>query len=305
MVPATGADVLILINAAPPPLPLFYPEEVTMTYASLLVAVEDGRESDSRLELACDLAVAYDALLIGVSVGAIAPPLYDPLAGGAMVGELLALYRDMAEADVERARLRFAEITAARSVEAEWRGGVGYPSDFCSRAARGADLVILGGRNRRAPGHAPDVADVLVGSGRPLLVTPPTWLRSPVGSPALVAWKDSREARHALAGALPLLQRAADVTLLSVCASEDQDSARAETAEVVRYLARHKVAARPVVAVAHDQSTASRILDQADACGAGLIVAGGYGHARLQQWALGGVTRSLIADSPVCLVLAH
>ncbi|MDO9587288.1 MAG: universal stress protein [Brevundimonas sp.] len=276
-----------------------------MTYASLLVAVEVGEESDSRVELACDLAIAFDALLIGLSAGAITSPLYDPIAGGAMLGELLTLYRDMAEADVERARLRFTELTTDRALETEWRGGVGDPAEFVSRAARAADLVILGGRNPRAPGHAPDVADVLMGCGRPVLVTPPTRERSPVGNPALVAWKDCREARRALAGALPLLQRASSVTLFSVCTPEENEHADGEIAEVVRYLARHEIHAEPVIALAGEQPTGRQILDEAMAREAGLIVAGAYGHSRLREWALGGVTRSLIADGTVCLALAH
>ena len=107
-----------------------------MTYASLLVAVDEGPESDSRLELACDLAIAFGAHLTGLCAGSIAPPLYDPMAGGAMVGELLALYRDIAEADVERARVRFSGIVQARGLRADWRGEVGFPGQVCSRAAR-------------------------------------------------------------------------------------------------------------------------------------------------------------------------
>ena len=276
-----------------------------MTYASMLVAVEDGVESDSRLELACDLAIAFEALLIGLSVGSTAPPLYDPMAGGAMLGELLTLYRDMAEADVERARLRFAELTADRALETEWRGGVGLPAEFLCRAARGVDLVIVGGRNRLAPRHAPDVADVLMECGRPVLVTPPTRLRSPVGTPALIAWKDCREARHALAGSIPLLQRASSVTLYSVCTLEEKEKADGEIAEVVRHLARHEIHAEPIIALKGEQPTGRQILDEAIAREAGLIVAGAYGHARLREWALGGVTRDLIADSKICLALAH
>jgi len=119
-----------------------------MTYASMLVAVEEGVESDSRVELACDLAIAFDALLIGLSVGSIAPPLTDPLAGGAMIGELLTLYRDMAEADVERARVRFAELTAERAIETEWRGGLGLPDGFfrIGRASWKGRWEICGGR---------------------------------------------------------------------------------------------------------------------------------------------------------------
>ncbi|MBU3974496.1 MAG: universal stress protein [Alphaproteobacteria bacterium] len=276
-----------------------------MTYASLLVAVEAGAESDSRLELACDLAAAFDAHLTGICAESIAPPPYDPLAAGAMVGELLTLYRDAAQADVERARLRFFELVQARGLEAGWRGQIGFPGEICSRAARMADLVILGGRNSRAPTHAPDVPDVLMGGGRPVLVTPPTLLRNPVGEPALVAWKDCREARFALTAAIPLLQRAQGVTLYTICPDGENASAEAELADVVQYLAHHQISAEPVVAERGAGSAGRQILDEALACGAGLIVAGGYGHSRLREWALGGVTRDLINDSPVCLCLAH
>ena len=276
-----------------------------MTYASLLVAVEDGAESDSRLELACDLASASDALLIGLSVGTIAPPLYDPLAGGAMLGELLALYRDLAEADIERARLRFLEVTKDRSLDVEWRDGIGNPADFCSRAARAADLVILGGRNGPTPNRAPDVPDVLMGCGRPVLVVPGSALRPPTGAPALVAWKDCREARRALSGAIPLLRRASSVTIYSICSASENEGADGEIAEVIRYLARHEIPAEPVIALAGQEPTGHQILNEALDREAGLIVAGGYGHSRLREWVLGGVTRSLIADSPICLALAH
>ncbi len=276
-----------------------------MTYASLLVAVEDGPESESRLELACDLAAAFDAYLIGLSVGSIAPPFYDPMTGGAMVGELLTLYQDMGKAEVERARLSFTEIVKQRGIDSEWRGETGFPGEAFSRNARVADLVILGARNERAPSHAPDVADVLMGSGRPVLVTPPMRLRNPIGEPALVAWKDCREARRALSAAIPLLQRASGVTLYTVCSGEDNDTADGELAEVVRYLARHEIAAEPVIGLKLETPVSRQILDEALVRQAGLIVAGGYGHARLRQWALGGVTRDLLAESPICLCLAH
>lgn len=275
-----------------------------MTYASLLVAVDDGPKSDSRLELACDLANAFDARLTGLCVGSIAPPMYDPMTG-AMAGELFTLFRDMAEAEVAKSRARFEEIVRARGIDADWRGQVGFPGEVCSRAARAADLVILGGRNPRAPYHAPDVADVLMGCGRPLLVTPPTRDRNPVGEPALVAWKDCREARLALAAAIPLLQRARGVTLYSICPAEEAESAKAELADVARYLARHEIPAEAVTALRVETPASRQILDEALARKAGLIVAGGYGHARLREWALGGVTRDLINDSPICLCLAH
>ena len=275
-----------------------------MTYASLLVAVDDSLESDSRLELACDLANAFAAHLTGQCAGSIAPPLYDPLEG-VLVGELLTLYRDLAEAEVERARKRFADIVRTRDVESDWRGEVGLPSEACLRAAQAADLVILGGRNPRAPYHAPDVADVLMACGRPVLVIPPTRVRNPIGEHALVAWKDCREARLALSAAIPLLRRAQGVTLYAIRSSEKGETVEGELADVVRFLARHEIVAEPVIASRGQTSAGRQILDEALARRAGLIVAGGYGHARLREWALGGVTRDLIDDGTICLCLAH
>jgi nucleotide-binding universal stress UspA family protein len=95
------------------------------------------------------------------------------------------------------------------------------------------------------------------------------------------------------------------VTLYSVCGSQEHETADGEVAEVVRYLARHGIHAEPVIAPAGKQSAGRQILDEAMARESGLIVAGAYGHARLREWALGGVTRDLIADSTVCLMLAH
>jgi nucleotide-binding universal stress UspA family protein len=276
-----------------------------MTYASLLVAVDEGPENDSRVELACDLANAFNAHLIGLCSGSIKPPLQDSIGGGVMVGELVTLYHEMAEAEVERARVRFSGIVRDRDVDAEWRGQIGFPGEICSQAARAADLLILGGRNRRAPYSAPDVAEVLMECGRPVLVTPPTRVRSPVGEHALVAWKDCRESRLALVSAIPLLRRAQGVTVYAVGPGEDDGAAEAALADVVHFLARHQIVAEPVLAPRGDTSTGRQILDEALARSAGLIVAGGYGHGRIREWVLGGVTRDLLRDSSVCLCLAH
>ena len=276
-----------------------------MTYASLLISVEEGLQSDARLELGCDLAVTFNALLIGLSASAPQPPLFDPMAGGAMTGGLLTLYRDMAETDVKKAEARFREVVAARGVESEWRGQAGYPSDLTTRMARVADLVIVGSRSDRIPYHAPDPADVLMGSGRPVLMVPPAPARAPVGWPAVIAWNDSREARRAVAAALPLLGKAERVLLLGLCTEEETEEAEGVADDVVRYLARHEIGAEACIMLKDSRSTGEVILEFARERKAGLIVAGGYGHARLRQWALGGVTRTLLAESDLCLLLAH
>lgn len=74
---------------------------------------------------------------------------------------------------------------------------------------------------------------------------------------------------------------------------------------MVEHLRRHDVSASAEVRVRALRSTATQILEFALAKSPHLVVAGGYGHARLREWALGGVTRSLMTHSPVCLLLTH
>lgn len=277
-----------------------------MAFKTLLVAVDLEPDSGARVGLACDLAAGWDAHLIGVCGVTLAPPpLSDPLSGGAMVGEAFTLFRDSAEADLRAALTQFHARVAMRGDRSEWRGRLGWPVDAIVREARGADLVILGRRPSRSPNHGVDPADVLMAIGRPVLVVPPRPARGPTGWPAVIAWKDTREAQRATAAALPLLRHAARVHLLEVSRPEDHQAAASRLADVAVWLGRHGIEADTHVGSHGPISVAQDILDFADRYRAGLIVAGGYGHARLRQWALGGVTRKLLADAPVCILLCH
>lgn len=276
-----------------------------MTYASLLVAVEEGAESDSRLELACDLANAFDAHVSGAFAGRAEPPLYEMALGAPALADILAAHLSRAEADMSRAKAGFDAIVKDRDVRADWSGKMGTPSEVFIHAARSADLLVIGSRNPLTPHSAPDVADLVMSSGRPVLVVPPTWAHGPIGEHALIAWKDCREARLALASALPLLQHARDVTLFRVGRAMEGESSESDQADLVRYLARHRIAAEIVIAAPSELPVGRQILREAASRTSGLIVAGGYGNSRLREWALGGVTRALLHDSDICLCLAH
>ena len=277
-----------------------------MSYKTLMVYADEGLDSDTRITLACDLAGAFEAHLIGISGSApVPPPMGDPYLGGAMMSEALTLYRDLAEANVTRAETRFREISDARVAGAEWRGHIGFPAELMIEQARAADLLILGRRDDRSPFYGPDPADVLMAAGRPLLVVPPSAPRTPVGWPAVIAWSDSSEARRAVAAALPMLRQAGTVHVLEICDDDATDEVEARLNDVVGWLERHGITADSVVRARGDTACADAILEFAADKSAGLIVAGGYGHARLREWALGGVTQALLARSPVCLLLSH
>ena len=279
-----------------------------MAYKTLLVAADQSEDSDARVGLACTLAVAMDAHIIGVCGIALSPPpIDDPYTMGAMVGEALSLFRDVAEAEVRGALKRYHDVVGSRRDRTEWRGRLGWPADVVVQEARAADLVILGRRSSRAPAHAVDPADVLLAIGRPVLVVPPKADRDPIGWPAVIAWKDTREAQRAAASALPLLRHASIVHVLEICGdgAEAVEDAETRTADVVGWLERHGISAESHVIAPREASVAQEIISFAESRTAGLIVSGGYGHARLREWALGGVTQALLAASPVAVLLTH
>jgi nucleotide-binding universal stress UspA family protein len=271
-----------------------------MTCSSLLVYVDPSPAGVARLETACDLATAFDAHLIGVSASMPPPPMIDPLAVGAGV---LTAYREVADEEVREARETFETTVQARGVKWEWRGRIDWPSDLLVRSARAADLVIVGPKTDAAPYRSPDPASVLEAIGRPVLLVPDTPARPPLGGPAVVCWKDTREAQRAVAAALPLLRRATTVSVIEVAGGGEEDDAG--VLDVRDFLRHHGLDATAQVLAKGDQTTSSRILAHAESLEASLIVAGGYGHSRLQQWILGGVTNTLLKHSPVSVLLTH
>ena len=120
----------------------------------------------------------------------------------------------------------------------------------------------------------------------------------------LIGWKDSREARGAITNSLPFLKKAAHVTIAEIAQRNDLDAAGERLADVVRWLGRHGVTAEPVAKLSTGQDSHelhALALEQK----AGLIVAGAYGHSRVREWVLGGVTRDLLLRAGRCALVSH
>lgn len=276
-----------------------------MTIRTILASASQDPGRDARLGLACDLARAFDARLLGAGSAALQPLSDDAFVVGAMAGEMATLSQDIAENEVRANKACFEAIIAARGLKGRWAGGVGYPAAVLNSTARGADLVMVGASGAGSPFRAPDPVDVILGAGRPVLVVPTATSRAPLGAPAVLAWKDSRECRLAAAAALPLLKAASWTHVLSVSRDEAVENAYASLAEVEEWLAGHGIKASCEVLARNETTTARRLLDRVAGLEAGLIVSGAYGHMRLAEWVLGGVTRSFLADSRVCLLMAR
>lgn len=277
-----------------------------MTWSSLIVYVDDEADNIQRIEQAAALAKAHGAHLIGVSACAPETPVADAYGAGILLGEVLIEQHERAEKALKGAEARFREIATRAGVSCEWRADVGDPTSLLIKHARAADVLIVGRDAANASGwRAPHPADLAMRAGRSILIVPPNPARSVVGAPVLLAWTDSRESRLAAVAAVPILREAESVRVLELCDPEDMDGARMRTADVVAWLTRHGVKAEAEARAHDDRSAGRRLLDCAAEMKAGAIVSGAWGHARMRQWIFGGVTQTLITESPVALLLAH
>jgi nucleotide-binding universal stress UspA family protein len=206
-----------------------------------------------------------------------------------------------------RARRLFDKAISAAPIGIGWSSSTGDPVQVFMRSAACSDLLVIGQ-------HDPDselpadvgsdfAACVIIGSGRPALVLPHRHDRSEIGRVALLAWKPTREAAHALAGSLPLLGKADKVHVAMW--NEDGDASPEGRAEIDRYLRAHGITAEVHGYGPESRDVGEYLLSLAHDVGADLLVMGCYGHGRMREWALGGATRSVLRSMTVPVLMAH
>jgi nucleotide-binding universal stress UspA family protein len=288
-----------LVETAPAPAG----QAVRNAIRTILVHVQPGAAGAARLKTAVQLARKFDATLFGLAAEMV-PPLGTMDPTGMMEGAWYVEMRDQVKRELELAREDFRAATRGLKTEFAWIQDM--PADAMARAARGADLILAGGHALAADDRyrVCDSAEVMLQAGRPVLVAPPKGGEFR-GQAVVVAWKDSRESRRALADALPFVADAETVLVMEICGKEEAGDAELRTAAVVAGLKRHGVKAHARVVVAPADRVAPELNIAAEAIGADLIVAGGYGHTRLGEWVFGGVTRDLLRGSERFVLLSH
>jgi nucleotide-binding universal stress UspA family protein len=154
------------------------------------------------------------------------------------------------------------------------------------------------------PRYLPE--QVILGCGRPALVIPYIGPPATLGERVVVAWDASREAARAVNDALPLLERAKTVSVVTINPRQQPFGHGEEPgADIGLHLARHDVKIEVERVVSRDIDVANTILSQVANEGADLLVMGAYGHSRLREYVLGGVTRTILAEMTVPVLMSH
>jgi nucleotide-binding universal stress UspA family protein len=280
--------------------------EDTMSLKDLLVHVGTDPACASRIDVAARLAAWHDAHLTGLHVMA-APPL-----PGYVAVELPPQFRELQAQRLrevaEQARHLFESgVRAAGARRVDWRAEAGDILGTARLHGRYFDLVVVGqGIDVDDPTGALTVLpeELALSIGRPVLVVPRYGTFAALGDHVLIGWNASREAARAVNDALPLLQRAQKVTVLSIDPADHPDQ-RIPGADITLHLARHGVNATAAQDSCADISVGDVLLSRAADIGADLIVCGAYGHSRFREMVLGGATRHLLQHMTVPVLISH
>ena len=277
-----------------------------MALKDILLHLDNSKSCKARLEAAIQLAQVNDAHLAGLYI--IQLPSFPSYAEVNIPREVLEAHARAAKEKADAAEKGFLEATNRAGLSAEWRCVEGEIANHLTVHARYVDLVLLGQVERDDPeSTGPGLIDaVALGAGRPVLTIPYIGISQPLGRRVIVGWNASREAVRAVNDALPLLERAQHVTVLSINPpGGEQGDGDIASADICLHLARHGVNAEAHQLQAEDIEAGAMLLSYAADQGADLIVTGAYGHSRLRELVLGGVTRHLVQHMTVPVFMSH
>ena len=281
-----------------------------MAYKDIVVVLDDTEACRERVDVALRLAAHHEAHLVGLFVLAFG---YIPTFAEAQIPqEVFEQRRKTAEAARTRVRRTFETQSRNSGVTVEWRTVDDDVLAAVNLHSRYADLTVVGQFDPRASaayGAAADLAEHLVlGSGRPVLAVPYSGHFPTLGTRVMVAWDASREAARAVADALPVLSDATSVSTLSIN-PESGDAAGTHGdlpgADIALHLARHGIKVEAQQLQTRDVSPANMILSRAADESIDLLVMGAYGHARVRELVLGGVTREVMRQMTVPVLMSH
>jgi nucleotide-binding universal stress UspA family protein len=281
----------------------------TSELGEIVVFIDGRTETPGVLEFAGMLAQEHGARLISVFMQP--EPTITPaetFARGKGMRSTIEAHRAQLERIEVEHRAQFEDVVRRHGIrpESEWRS-LPYLSSEVGVHAYYADLVVIA-RPESASETAgpPGLAESLVlSSGRPIIMFPPRGTVSAVRR-ILVAWNATRESIRAVADALPLLAKAEAVEVLVVDHQRQPAGHGQEPgADIARHLARHgaKVEVRRLSSSGKD--VGQLLLSQATAFGADLLVMGAYGHSHLREWMFGGVTRTVLYEAGLPVLMSR
>jgi nucleotide-binding universal stress UspA family protein len=278
-----------------------------------MAAVSGGSASQATTEVACRLAKQFEAnvegfhakwdavAMVAVTTGMLGMPI-DAVGIQRLVADAERMARRIGQSFRESAE-KAGLVPVANDHQGPsfgWKVATGSAAELVAREAILYDLVVLGRSDRvldEPSSHV--IEETLIKSGRPVLLTPST-APAEIGRHVAIGWNGSPQAARAVSASLPLLKRAARVTVITI--AKESKAAGA----IANYLAWHGITAETAQHVPEcDHSAGARLLDYAQASGADLLVMGAFAHAPWHETLFGGASREALRARAILILLAH
>jgi nucleotide-binding universal stress UspA family protein len=292
----SGSAVYLCVN--------FSTWEKPVTYASVMVHVEPVPSNADLLNVTADIAEQFHARVIGITVR---QPMQMTFTDGYIPPEIVEEDRDQIRRQITKLEAEFRGALKKRVADIDWRSKILYESlpDYIVGEARSADVIVTGVDKKRLldTANCVSASEIVMRAGRPVLIVPAGIDKLQLDR-VIVGWKDTREAQRAVYDALPLLRKAKHVSVVEIANEEELGAARDRVHDVVAWLGQHSIEAHPLV-FCSDDDDATKLAGVAQEQAADVIVAGAYGHSRMQEWVFGGVTRDLLFAAKCCTLVSH
>ena len=278
-----------------------------MAYKTILLHLDGGPRDEKALDIALNVASAEQAHLVALRV---IHPFYPALgafgdAASGVIADMQRDYLDEAEAAASSLRKTAEQRAGQAGIPLEWRQEEGPADDIVPLQARYADLTItsqIDPDSVDAPRKRGLPIQLVMESGRPMLVVPYAGNFDTMGKHILVAWNGGREATRAINDAMPFLRRAELVSVLSI---NPRQADHIAGFDISKLIARHGVKAEAVRTVSGDVSVGDLLLSEAADLNADMIVMGAYGHSRLREKAFGGVTQNILKEMTAPVLMSN
>jgi nucleotide-binding universal stress UspA family protein len=279
-----------------------------MSYRNILVQVDTKTGVKARVEAAAATAARFKSSLTGLFLKSASIPSH-VIGQGAAALPAEAVQRatdERAEASAKNARAAraiFEKATAGLEGGTDWLEFDGDRDDDIISCARQYDLNIFPALAAVEHSRNTITAEQIgMGSGGPVLVLPPGGFKPALGRKILFAWKDARESARVMRDAWPFLREAEEVHFVVV----SRTAKKTMSEGLKRNLAAHGVRSVKLIVDRSDEVPTGEIIRRnIDLVGADMVVLGLYGHARLQEFVLGGVSRDMLTVLPKPLLISH
>lgn len=278
-----------------------------MSYRDILLHLTEDKRSDAKTAVAFSLAGIMDARVTALYTIPYANQFY--YMGGHVPPVFLEQRVAEALDNADTARKGFETAVEQADLEAAWIQTERMPLEVLEAQGRHFDIAIVGQPDPdtdtfalNSVGTSGLPADLALGIGRPILVLPYIGHYDLRLNEVVVAWNGSREAARAVHDSLPLLQRAKGVTVLVINPDEDElTSAQL----LVKHLERHAVKVTVQTRMTEDLAVGEALLSSLSDLSADLLVMGAYGHSRLRETVLGGMTDTIMGSMTVPVFLSN